>query len=605
MNYSRFASESYLKYFVHTPKLYPFLFQLAVEKIAKRAFTRGQNSDSTALVSAKFNTVKRRRLLARLPEFEQVHVPLENLLALPKLNLRISADTMDFRPIRVTLATTSVILDETVFEERHQDLEDIFAANRFIWLFEILHQRATDRALNVAVRMILCWIEQNPAPLENARFESYSISERVIAWLFFLMFVKERIEIDEDTYHLISGSISLQLEHLVQNLEYHGPRTNNHILNNARALYMSGTLLGLDSLAAFGKDIFLTEHGNIIQNGVMIEGSSHYQFLLTKNITEMHLVARLSGDGEFEQRLGSLLSGMFDVCARLQSRFQGGHYPLFGDISPDMAPDWFCGRPFHQNASGCSKWFDLFGYEPRVGQVTELPDIETLSVADEPGWRYISAGDFEAWLNLRSGRIPGHAHNDNGSIVIFFKGEPVILDLGLSTYRHTELSVQQKGTVAHNVPIVNGYEPDIAKDSLLYGSNLNSEAELKMSSATSASYQIKYAEQRIIFARTIALAGGKCVISDRIESARRNTDVNLFWHFAQDLRQEGDFAFRSGNTRIEIESEGAVGLTVMNSHRACCRYGNETPVHSIHMQAKSENPVRFRLIMCPVPEGSA
>ena len=76
---------------------------------------------------------------------------------------------------------------------------------------------------------------------------------------------------------------------VMRNPEYHGDlNTNNHILNNARALILAGSFLDSQCLFDAGCWIFTNQFDkHINSDGVLREGSSHYQYVVTRWVVDI------------------------------------------------------------------------------------------------------------------------------------------------------------------------------------------------------------------------------------------------------------------------------------------------------------------------------
>lgn len=574
--YSRLDRELYLKYLLKHPSFYPFLARLALRRVLDKGSGNGHAVDPLA----KFNTPERREILAEVQAIHRLRFAPERLLQLPSLRLPITEDARPPQKIAIPLATRTVPLDRHIFDASYVDVEDLFAANRFIWLFALLADHPSKKELSAALEMILVWVESYPAPDGHSRFESYSICERVVAWLFFLMFTGDHVQPRAQQAAGIAQSIQRQIEHLIRNLEYHGDATNNHILNNARALYIAGRLLHLDAAALLGRKIFLAEHERVFRQGVYQEGSSHYQFLLTKNLMETQMVAHLTGDGEFEQTLRPIVCAMLRTCRALQpGRLQ--ELPLFGDISPDMAPDWFVGYPFCPDRSSPSKWFRLFHYAP---DSCDEPDslAENVSQNSRTVWRHLSAGRFDVWVNLRHGGIPGHGHNDNGAIIVFHEDRPVIVDPGLASYRQTASDLLQVSACGHNVPVIDGFEPDIPKDSALSRSRLSSTFEVLADASHRIEYAVTYANRHIRLVRSVALTPDACTVTDRLSSPASECVYEVNWHCDGWIEAAPDHSFLTNGLWLSLECGGKRGGRPRQTHQRSVSYGRKRGVHTLH-----------------------
>jgi hypothetical protein len=71
----------------------------------------------------------------------------------------------------------------------------------------------------------------------------------------------------------------------------------------------------------------------------------------------------------------------------------------------------------------------------------------------------LRAGDFEVAVNAASVQPafqPGHAHADIGSFCLHFRGRPVIVDTGISSYETGARRSFERSTQAHNTVAVGG-----------------------------------------------------------------------------------------------------------------------------------------------------
>ena len=107
--------------------------------------------------------------------------------------------------------------------------------------------------------------------------------------------------------------------------------------NNGRGLYRLGLELGLSAATKVGAEILKNEAKRLfLPSGMLREGSSHYQLLLARNYLDAALAARRHSDAnqaDFEHVASNALA----AAAGLRL---GGGFPLIGDISPDVPPDY-------------------------------------------------------------------------------------------------------------------------------------------------------------------------------------------------------------------------------------------------------------------------
>ena len=579
---TRIRNDKYLGYFIKKPVYYRYLF-LVFLRVIKRVFSSSSRENRENSVHSRFDTPKRLEILSKVRELQDVAPNVVCMTSFPALGaLELPEKQTSKRSIFIRLASIDVELRPIVFDQQFDDVEDHLAANRFIWLYEVLHASPDRFRLEQCLNLILYWIKKHGTLLEDTRHESYSISERVIAWLFFLLLTKNILPVEQKEKEVIFNSVTTQIIHLSKNLEYHGSSTNNHILNNARALYIAGRLLQNEKLATIGRDIFTNEHAMVFVDGICQEGSTHYQFLLTKNVIEMHMIAGISKDFGFQEYLDPLVSQMIKVCYGLQSQYGSGQYPLIGDISPDMTPEWFAHYPFSKSKAMNSKWFGLFKHDPRSIIPPKVPNLGNCTGEERKlKWYYLCENGFEIWVNTRSGMIPCHGHNDNGTIILFYKGRPIIIDLGLSGYIQSVDNEMQKSERAHNMPIIDGYEVDIGPNPVFYDSDLRSVCRVTKHDNSRMEYSITYANRNIRVKRELNIEKGICVITDSLEKGKGNLGYETNWHFGTTFEYIGENLFRIGELNGAIEGTANPNVEEKEEFSKSAKYGDRSLVSSL------------------------
>ena len=78
------------------------------------------------------------------------------------------------------------------------------------------------------------------------------------------------------------------------------------------------------------------------------------------------------------------------------------------------------------------------------------------------GYRKINKGDYEILVdtgNIKPNYQPGHAHSDALNFCIYYKGAPLIVDTGTSTYDLNKTRKEERSTAAHNTVLYNDLEP--------------------------------------------------------------------------------------------------------------------------------------------------
>ncbi len=261
--------------------------------------------------------------------------------------------------------------------------------------------------------------------------EPYPISLRGINWIKFLS--KNTIcdvEINQVLYN--------HYQTLIHNLEYH--LLGNHLLENGYSLLFGAYYFKDEALYKIAKRILtkeLTEQ--VLNDGGHFELSPMYhQILLHRLLDCINLVKNnlWKQDGLMiflEDKAVQMLSWLQAVT------YHNGNIPMVNDSAYDIAPS------SHQ----------LFEY----GNYLSLQWSE-IALSDS-GYRMFNVGNYELFVdvgNIGPKYQPGHAHSDTFSFELYIENNPIIVDVGTSTYEKNELRLQERETASHNTIKIDDYE---------------------------------------------------------------------------------------------------------------------------------------------------
>jgi hypothetical protein len=314
------------------------------------------------------------------------------------------------------------------------DPEVTQAAHRFHWMLEWLAQGAPKNGPHRLLELITLW--QTTPSARNKLSQAwipYTVSERIVNLSICLSLIHNLQPIDKFSMESLQREIFEHLVFLVNHLEYPASGIiNNHILNNARALYLGGQFLQVEGFCNVAKQIFELHLPSMIgPGGHLLESSSHYQLLLARSISEVAIIANYFKDEAFFNWISNFQSKMRHASLRL---VPGTIVCSIGDVSPDMPIDWY--HPI--NSCG---WRKIWNDDKLVAGETTQND----------GWL---KAQTPVWCALtyshphRDSYPVGHGHEDFGSFVLYYKGRPIIIDKGRYSYRDTtDVSPQNHSTV--------------------------------------------------------------------------------------------------------------------------------------------------------------
>jgi uncharacterized heparinase superfamily protein len=278
------------------------------------------------------------------------------------------------------------------------------------------------------------WIAANPCPTQPG-WHPYPLSLRAIHWI---KCFTTHLEFAEP--HRIQ-SLYTQMLFLEGNLEGH--LQVNHLLENARALVFGGLFFaGSDAERWLAKGLALLRREvqeQILPRGGHFERSPMYHCILLEGLLDACAYLETAGleSGWLRTTLGSM-------CAWLEAiRCPDGSFPLFNDAGFGISaePDEIL-----RNAER------MIAYR-RHHQKKPVRDCDAFYVLD--------AGDLFCVVDgapIGPSYNPGHAHSDNFTYELFFRGERLVVDSGTLSYEAGPSRQHFRSTHAHNTVLVNGVE---------------------------------------------------------------------------------------------------------------------------------------------------
>ena len=332
--------------------------------------------------------------------------------------------------------------------KRDFDSEVSNASFRFHWLLEEIIKNEYSSEAFKFIQIINNWYSLDESDLHSDAFQPYNVSERICNISTFILLMFKSKLISKSDLEFYQDAILKDLNRLNSTLEYPASgKINNHILNNARALIMGGVFIGNMSYVELSKQIFKTHLPKMIStNGYLMECSSHYQLLLTRSIFEVSRISSILSDKEFTDWITDYSKRMVTASLRLtpDSENNNSVFPNIGDVSPDIPLNWLS---LKRNASeGWNKIWNKPHFKP--GNYTSFFDEEDWIVVEKGDWFGLS---FSHNNNLYPS---GHGHDDFGSFVLSFQGQPLISDLGRVSYDY-KFKDSGKENFLHSVPLLN------------------------------------------------------------------------------------------------------------------------------------------------------
>jgi len=322
------------------------------------------------------------------------------------------------------------------------DPEREFASHR--WGFLVDPSCAWGRNSD-ELQPVLRWIEVH-SDRAGPAWETYSACERVANLLLYVG-ARRRQPLGALEQPLVKF-VAESLDWIAAHLEYYGSsQTNNHLINNARALVMGGVAIGSAQAYAAGLDILRkTLPEMVLSGGFLRERSSHYQLIVLGWVLDAwkFVAVKQTEEGPDALFLAGYVRNMARA-ARLLCDRSGLLLASIGDVSPDVTP-----------ASSSLRLATLY---PEVWPPAEpAPAMEL-----RDGWFRSERADGIVLGNFPMGRhplpYPHHGHTDYSSFVWTQGGREILTDNGRYRYTADAISLLQTSARGHNVPLVNGFAP--------------------------------------------------------------------------------------------------------------------------------------------------
>ena len=211
---------------------------------------------------------------------------------LPFLDYNNESSAVENHSLKIYLASLKFSLErknKIDWDYKYEDPEDTMSLHRFGWLLINAEKIKIDILANLGLDLVDDWISKNIHSESKLKWDSYTASERLIYWSIFFCLISRTETPNKKIEKKFAKAIFIHLNHIYDNLDYWGSESNNHLLNNGRALYIGGKIISNKHFSKIGKKILKKETDFLIPKGVLKEGSSHYQFLITKSYLELFI----------------------------------------------------------------------------------------------------------------------------------------------------------------------------------------------------------------------------------------------------------------------------------------------------------------------------
>tara|TARA_B100000780_G_C21117663_1_gene452366 strand:+ start:1122 stop:2909 length:1788 start_codon:yes stop_codon:yes gene_type:complete len=370
-------------------------------------------------------------------------------------------------------------IDKNSWNEAFESHEQYVSLHRWNWL---LRYSSDKKRINHkdGMNLVRSWFSVMGILPAGEAGESYTSAERLSN---ICLFSRETSgnwhEIPDD----IQVALNIKIKFLAYRLEILPGLTGNHVINNARALLLSGHACKNPNAIILSRVILKKYlHKVIDSHGFLREGSSHYQLLICRWLLEMRLVAEEMKDIETIE----ILKKHIQKVVKSSNFFLIGEgsnkkIPLFGDISPDCDPQWLLHildsplssfntdltvRNLDNIDIGWEGLFTNFIKNKNIGWNIEKSTRKPWTDNVISGWYRL---DYKGWTAIWHAEssagpaIASHAHYDLCSFVLYKNNKEIIIDPGRLNYENNNIGKYGLSAEAHSTILLNGCPPALSK----------------------------------------------------------------------------------------------------------------------------------------------
>lgn len=398
--------------------------------------------------------------------------------------------------------------------------------------FEFLHQEAMTK--EEGLKLIRKYISSGE--LLKDGLEPYPISLRGINWIKFLI----ENEVQDDK---INSFLYRDYLRLADNLEYH--LLANHLLENGFSLLFGAYFFKDDQLYKKAKGILVQElEEQVLEDGAHYELSPMYHQIILHRVLDSYNLVKKNNWKEREflsllQEKAEIMLGWLE-----QISFTSGEIPKLNDAAHGIAPT--------------TK--ELCSYAKRLGL-----NEKKVALSDS-GYRKFKDDNFEVVMDV--GQIaptyqPGHSHADSLQFVLNYKGEPIIVDTGISTYEKNERRQLERSTCSHNTVTIDGKN----SSSVWSGFRVAERAEvtiLRNSRTKIKASHNGYRNLGITHNRTFEFSSKEFKIEDKLEGSLEKVAGKGHIHFHPDVELELKKNVLLINRELELEISGAESIDIVD-----------------------------------------
>ncbi|MCI5066091.1 heparinase II/III family protein [bacterium] len=430
------------------------------------------------------------------------------------------------------------------------------------------------------LELIERWLDEVPLG-DPWAWHPYPTSVRVPHWIGFLEEYGSSLS-DEQRKEILS-SLRRQLAHLRGNLEY--GILGNHLLKNITALILGGCFFGDRHLVDLGKELLEQEIAEqILSDGGHFEKSPSYHLIVLEDL--FSIASALTATGYAIPT--SLRAALVRMAQWADIVFQNGQFPALNDSSEEVAPPWTLLREELEHAR----------------LIPPRKKHRGTSLLKETGLAIYHEDSFSLFFDggsIGPDYLPGHAHNDTLSFLLFVDGAPLLTDAGVYEYTEGEWRHLFRSARSHNVVMIDGEEPNDIWKSFRVGYR-GAPTDLSVGPHRFSARDTAYERYGVHWEREIEIRPEhhEITVRDRFKNTGQSRDLDWRLHFApgisfQPSTRDQTERKQLGNSDISVTvtcTEGGLPLRESSSwyssefgkkEERACLHGEQTLLPGTHV----------------------
>lgn len=493
--------------------------------------------------------------------------------------------------LKIQLASFSTSKNITNFWSKlnYEDREDLSHIHRWTWAIYLLTGKDSKinktKKINFIKNVINNWCYKYgnyKIDYKNIIFEPYNISERLANYS--LLVKLGYLNKDKEVLKILKK----QLIFLTENLEFYYKKKSNHVLNNARGILLFSHIINNKQYIKFAlKIVDFVLPKFIDKNGFFKFCSSHYQLIFSRWIIDINFFSE-------KKYINNVCKKVLSACEffDLKNTNKNFNIPFFGNISPDFKPFWILN---FINREKKLKDF-VYQYWKHYNNNKQFK-LDKCKGSNE----WIKKVRNNLTIFSRNPKIYGfdfnHSHNDFFHFVLYFKKNPIIIDLGKPNYSQESHNTYSSGKL-HNSIIINkhatfdDYLPDKIKTKLglkninnLIYKVINNKNKIICSSKNNNEY----------FHRELIINKNKIIINNKIKLKNfKDIDLPFFFHSSIKIKKNKKNYYEINNNKFKATinsfNKNITSSSIKNLNKSKIYslngYGDKLSTKSINFYAK-------------------